>query len=70
MILSVSRYVIQKEEQRKQEEELINKEKLQAAAQALMTHAQELVNSDSTEENDETYEREEMKDFNNKSVSY
>ena len=55
MILSVSRYVIQKEEQRKQEEELINKEKLQAAAQALMTHAQELVNSDSTEENDETH---------------
>jgi len=44
MILSVSRYVADKEEQRlKEEEEEAKEEKLQAAAQALVLQAQELV---------------------------
>ena len=44
MILSVSRYVADKEEQRlKEEEEKAKEEKLQAAAQALVLQAQELV---------------------------
>ena len=42
MILSVSRYVADKEEQRLKEEEA-KEEKLQAAAQALVLQAQELV---------------------------
>lgn len=43
MILSVSRYVADKEEQRLKEEEETKEEKLQAAAQALVLQAQELV---------------------------
>lgn len=50
MILSVSRYVIQKEEQRKMEEEQIVDEKLQAAAQALVVQARELINTEQKEE--------------------
>ena len=42
MILSVSRYVIQKEEQRKMEEQQMADEKLQMSAQALAAHAREL----------------------------
>lgn len=51
MILSVSRYVIQKEEQRKREEQQAADEQLQMAAQALVTQARELVNRE--EENEE-----------------
>ena len=51
MILSVSRYVIQKEEQRKKEEQQAADEQLQMAAQALVTQARELVNRE--EENEE-----------------
>lgn len=50
MILSVSRYVIQKEEQRKLEEELAADERLQAAAQALVVQARELVNEEQSNE--------------------
>lgn len=50
MILSVSRYVIQKEEQRKMEEEQIVDEKLQAATQALVVQARELINTEQKEE--------------------
>lgn len=50
MILSVSRYVIQKEEQRKLEEEQAADEKLQAAAQALVVQARELVNEEQSNE--------------------
>lgn len=50
MILSVSRYVIQKEEQRKLEEEQASDEKLQAAAQALVVQARELVNEEQSNE--------------------
>lgn len=49
MILSVSRYVIQKEELRKMEEEQTADEKLQAAAQALVTQARELVSMEEKE---------------------
>lgn len=49
MILSVSRYVAEKEEQRQKEAELMNEEKLQAAAQALVLQARELA-KESTEE--------------------
>ena len=51
MILSVSRYVIQKEEQRKLQEQQAADEQLQMAAQALVTQARELVNME--EENEE-----------------
>lgn len=51
MILSVSRYVIQKEEQRKREEQQAADEQLQMAAQALVTQARELINRE--EENEE-----------------
>lgn len=44
MILSVSRYVAEKEEQRLKEGEAANEEKLQAAAQALVLQARELAN--------------------------
>lgn len=44
MILSVSRYVAEKEEQRLKEAEAANEEKLQAAAQALVLQARELAN--------------------------
>lgn len=50
MILSVSRYVIQKEEQRKLEEEQAADEKLQAAAQALVVQARELINEEQSNE--------------------
>ena len=50
MILSVSRYVIQKEEQRKLEEEQAADERLQAAAQALVVQARELVNEEQSNE--------------------
>ena len=46
MILSVSRYVAEKEEQRRQAELAANDEKLQAAAQALILQAKEMVNSE------------------------
>lgn len=46
MILSVSRYVADKEEQRRQAELAANDEKLQAAAQALILQAKEMVNSE------------------------
>lgn len=52
MILSVSRYVADKEEQRRQEELAANDEKLQAAAQALILQAKEMVNSEE-EDSDE-----------------
>ena len=51
MILSVSRYVIQKEEQRKLQEQQAADEQLQMAAQALVTQARELVNME--EENED-----------------
>lgn len=50
MILSVSRYVIQKEEQRKLEEQENADEQLQAAAQALVIQAKELVNAENKAE--------------------
>ena len=46
MILSVSRYVADKEDQRRQAELAANDEKLQAAAQALILQAKEMVNSE------------------------
>ena len=51
MILSVSRYVIQKEEQRKLQEQQAADEQLQMTAQALVTQARELVNME--EENED-----------------
>lgn len=50
MILSVSRYVIQKEEQRKLEEQENADKQLQAAAQALVIQAKELVNAENKAE--------------------
>lgn len=52
MILSVSRYVASKEEQRLQEEQQANDEKLQAAAQALILQAREMVQSEEENEHD------------------
>ena len=52
MILSVSRYVIQKEEERKQKEEQLANEKLQTAAETLVSQAYELVNTQNRAEND------------------
>ena len=46
MILSVSRYVAEKEEKRRQEEMLANDEKLQVAAQALVLQAREMVQNE------------------------
>ena len=46
MILSVSRYVAEKEALREQKEQQANNEKLQAAAQALILQAQEMANTD------------------------
>ena len=51
MILSVSRYVIQKEEERKQKEEQLANEKLQTAAETLVSQAYELVNTRNRDEN-------------------
>lgn len=60
MILSVSRYVAEKEEQRLREEEMANEEKLQGAAQALILQARELANESTPEiqtiESKEEYE--------------
>ena len=50
MILSVSRYVAEKEEQRQQEQLQANEEKLQAAAQALVLQAKEMVNAENEDE--------------------
>ena len=52
MILSVSRYVADKEAQRQQEEMQANDEKLQAAAQALVLQAREIIQN-KNENNDE-----------------
>ena len=52
MILSVSRYVIHKEEARKQKEEQLANEKLQTAAETLVSQAYELVNTQNRAEND------------------
>ena len=50
MILSVSRYVAEKEEQRQQELLQANEEKLQAAAQALVLQAKEMVSAEYEDE--------------------
>ena len=50
MILSVSRYVAEKEEQRQPEQLQTNEEKLQAAAQALVLQAKEMVNAENEDE--------------------
>ena len=60
MMLSVSRYVADKEEQRLREAEAANEEKLQTAAQALITQARELAyesthNSQDTESGNGEY---------------
>ena len=49
MILSVSRYVADKEEQRLKEAEAANEEKLQIAAQALILQARELANENAND---------------------
>ncbi|MBR4044491.1 MAG: FtsW/RodA/SpoVE family cell cycle protein [Bacteroidaceae bacterium] len=51
MILSVSRYVAEKEEQRRLAEQQIKDEKLQAAAQALILQAREMANDEDGEDN-------------------
>ena len=56
MILSVSRYVAEKEEQRLKEAEAANEEKLQAAAQALVLQARELANESMYDERPESEE--------------
>ncbi|MBO4999447.1 MAG: FtsW/RodA/SpoVE family cell cycle protein [Bacteroidaceae bacterium] len=56
MILSVSRYVAEKEEQRLKEAEAANEEKLQAAAQALVLQARELANESIYDERPESEE--------------
>lgn len=53
MILSVSRYVVEKEEQRQKEAEEANEEKLQLAAEALIMQARELVNNEQAEVQEE-----------------
>ena len=52
MILSVSRYVADKEAQRQQEEMQANDEKLQAAAQALVLQAREMVQAENGDNNE------------------
>ena len=52
MILSVSRYVAEKEEQRHQQELLANEEKLHSAAQALVLQARELTQIEGENENE------------------
>ena len=52
MILSVSRYVAEKEEQQRQQELQANDEKLHAAAQALVLQARELAQAENENEND------------------
>ena len=56
MILSVSRYVAEKEEQRLKEAEAANEEKLQAAAHALVLQARELANESMYDERPESEE--------------
>lgn len=51
MILSVSRYVAEKEEQRRLAEQQDKDEKLQAAAQALILQAREMVSDEADEDN-------------------
>ena len=51
MILSVSRYVAEKEEQRRLAEQQVKDEKLQAAAQALILQAREMANDEDGEDN-------------------
>ena len=51
MILSVSRYVAEKEEQRRLAEQQVKNEKLQAAAQALILQAREMANDEDGEDN-------------------
>lgn len=53
MILSVSRYVANIEEQRRQEETLANEEKLQAAAQALILQTRKIISTEENIENEE-----------------
>ena len=48
-MLSVSRYVASKEEQRMQEEMQANEEKLQVAAQALIQQAREIINNENND---------------------
>ena len=52
MILSVSRYVADKEAQRQQEEMQANDEKLQAAAQALVLQAREIIQNENENNNE------------------
>ena len=52
MILSVSRYVAEKEEQKRLQEIQMNEEELQTAAKALILQAQKIAN-EKTEENEE-----------------
>ena len=51
MILSVSRYVAEKEEQRRLAEQQVKDEKLQAAAQALILQVREMANDEDGEDN-------------------
>ena len=53
MMLSVSRYVASKEEQRLQEEMQASEEKLQMAAQTLIQQARQMVNNENNENIDE-----------------
>lgn len=57
MILSVSRYVADKEEQQMQEELQANDEKLQAAAQALVLQAREMVQAENDEQEPEDIDK-------------
>lgn len=58
MMLSVSRYVADKEEQRLKEAEATNEEKLQAAAQTLVLQARELVNESTDDFQSSEYDNE------------
>ena len=58
MMLSVSRYVADKEEQRLKEAEATNEEKLQAAAQALVLQARELANESTDDFQSSEYDNE------------
>ena len=55
MMLSVSRYVASKEEQRLQEEMQASEEKLQMAAQTLIQQARQMVNNENND-NENVYE--------------
>jgi hypothetical protein len=58
MMLSVSRYVADKDEQRLKEAEATNEEKLQAAAQALVLQARELANKSTDDFQSSEYDNE------------